>query len=97
MSLLLWVPRGHVALASAVLEGILTECGPINDSCVTVVNSKISMINIYPRSRHAREGDRNRNPHSIVLGPTFRLQVRLALRLRATPAVYRSNAGFPAI
>ena len=26
----LWVPRGHVALASAVLEGILTECGPIN-------------------------------------------------------------------
>ena len=27
---LMWVPRGHVALASTVLEGILTECGPIN-------------------------------------------------------------------
>ena len=30
---LVWVPRGHVALASAVLEGTLTKCGPINDSC----------------------------------------------------------------
>ena len=27
---LLWVPRGLVALASAVVEGTLTECGPIN-------------------------------------------------------------------
>ena len=26
---LLWVFRGHVALASDVLEGILTKCGPI--------------------------------------------------------------------
>ena len=28
--LLLWVPRGHVVLASAVLDGILTEWGPID-------------------------------------------------------------------
>ena len=27
---LLWVPRGHVAPSSAVLEGTLTEYGPIN-------------------------------------------------------------------
>ena len=27
---LLWVPRGHVALASAVLEGTLIECGSNN-------------------------------------------------------------------
>ena len=27
---LLWVPGEHVALASAVLEGTLTGCGPIN-------------------------------------------------------------------
>ena len=26
---LLWVPRGHVARASAVLGGTLTGCGPI--------------------------------------------------------------------
>ena len=27
---LLWVPRGHVARASAVLGGTLTGCGPID-------------------------------------------------------------------
>ena len=64
-------------------------------SCVTVVvNSRISMINFHPRPRHTRERDRSLNPHSIVLGPILRLQVRPALRLRATPAVYRSSAGF---
>ena len=92
---LLWVPRGHVALASAVLEGTLTECGPINGFlCVqiTVVSLMISMVNFYPR--HTRKGDRNLNPQSIVLGPFFHLQVRLALRLRAISALYRSSPGF---
>ena len=27
---LLWVSRGHVVLASVVLEGTLVQCGPIN-------------------------------------------------------------------
>ena len=31
--LLLWVPRGYVALANANFEGTLIECRPINDSC----------------------------------------------------------------
>ena len=31
---LLWVPRGHVAVANnAVLKGTFAECGPINDFC----------------------------------------------------------------
>ena len=46
----------------------------------TVVSLMISIkVNLYSRPRHTREGDRNPNPHSIVLGPIFRLQVRLAL------------------
>ena len=64
---------------------------------ITVVSLMISMINFYPRSRHTCEGDRNMNPNSIVQGLIFRLQVRLALRLRATSAFYRSSTGFPPI
>ena len=30
---MLWLPTGHGAVASAVLEGTLTECVPVNDSC----------------------------------------------------------------
>ena len=48
--ILLWVPRGHVALASVVLEGTLTECGPIHEFCVTIVTLRISKINFYPRA-----------------------------------------------
>ena len=94
---MLWVPRGHVALASAVLEGTLTECGPINAflCTVTVVSLRISMVNFYTRPRHTREGDRNLNPRSIVLGSIFCLHIWLALRLRATPVLYRSSARFP--
>ena len=29
----LWMPRGDVALANAVLEGPFTKSGPIKDSC----------------------------------------------------------------
>ena len=53
------------------------------------------MIKFYPRPRHTREGDRNLNPDSIALIPILRHRVRLAIRLRATPAVYRSSTGFP--
>ena len=84
---LLRVPRRHVARASAVLEGTLTECRPINGSCVTVVNLRISMVNLYPRPPcYTDERDRDLNPHTIVLfiGPIFRLQVP-APCLRATP------------
>ena len=68
MSLLL-VPRGHVALASVVLEGTLAECGPIKGVCVlvTVASLRISMVNFYPRPCHTRKGDRNLNSQSIVL------------------------------
>ena len=92
---LLWVAREHVTLASAVLEGTLTECGPTNDSCVTAVNLRIYTINVYLRPRHTCERGRNLNLQSIVLGPVFRFQAQLALRLRARPALYRSSAGFP--
>ena len=71
---LLWVPRGHVTLASAVLEGTLTECGPIKVFfcvLVTVVSLRISMVNFCPRPRRTREGDRNLNPQSIVPGSMF--------------------------
>ena len=73
----LWVPMGHVGLASAVFEGILTECGSIKGFCVlvTVVNLRISVVNFYPCPRHTREGDRNFNPQSIVLGSIFCLQI----------------------
>ena len=64
---------------------------------VTVVSLRISMVNFYPRPRHTRERDRNLNPKSIVLGSIFCLQIWPALRLRATPALYRSNAGFSPI
>ena len=94
---LLWMSKKHVALASAVLEGTLTECRPINDfSCnSTIRNLGISMINFDPRPRHTHEGNRNLNTHCIARGPTFRLFVRLALPLLATPALYRSSAGLP--
>ena len=50
---LLWVPGEHVALASAVFEGTLTECGPTNDSCVTVVvKLRIFVITFDPRPCH---------------------------------------------
>ena len=49
-TILLWVPRGHVALASVVLEGTLTECVPIYESCVTIVNLRTSKIDFYPRT-----------------------------------------------
>ena len=49
------------------------------------------MINVYPRPRHTRKGDRNLNPHSTELDPLFRLKVRLALRIRATLALNRSS------
>ena len=38
---LLWVPRGHVALASAVLERPLTECGPTNGVLCTGNSSEV--------------------------------------------------------
>ena len=93
---LLWMSRKHVAHASAVLEGTLTECGSIHDSsCNSRIRSLgISTINFDPRPRHTHEGYRNRNIHRIARGPTFRSHVRLALPLRATPAPYRSSAGF---
>ena len=74
---LLWVPGGHVALASAVLVSTLTECGPINGFCilVTVASLRISMVNLYPRPRHTGEGDRNLNAQSIVLASIFCLQI----------------------
>ena len=74
---LLWVYRGHVMLANALLEGTLTQFGLTNGFCVlvTVVSLRISMVNFYPRPRHTREGDRNLNPQNIILGPMFCLQV----------------------
>ena len=95
---LLWVPKGHVRSRGLFWTAPLPNAGQLTTLyCVTLVNSRISMINFHPRPRHTRERDRSLNPHSIVLGPTFRLQVRLALRLRATPVVYRSIAGFSII
>ena len=96
---LLWVPRGHVALVSVVLEGTLAECRQINGFCVllTVASLRISMVNFYPRPRHTREGGRNLNPQSIALASIFCLPILLALRLRATPALYRPSVGFPPI
>ena len=80
-------------------KALLPNAGQLTGFCVqvTVVSLMISMVNIYPRPRHTREGDRNLNPCRIVLGLIFRLQIQLALRLQATPALYRSNAGFPPI
>ena len=75
---LLWVPRGHVALASAVLEGTLTECGSLDGVLCTGNSSEfenLHMVNFYPRPPHTCEGDRNLNPHSIVLGLIFCLQI----------------------
>ena len=94
---LLWMSREHVAHASAVLEGTLTECGPINDSSCTssIRNLGISMMNLYPHPRPTHEGDGNLNAHCIARGATFRLYDRLNLPLRATPALYRSSAGLP--
>ena len=56
---LLWVPRGHVALASAVLEGTLTEWGPIKGVLCTDNSSKFEdshgqllfMSTSHPRRR----------------------------------------------
>ena len=46
---------------------------------------------------HTREGDRNLNPQSIVLGAILCLLGTLSPRRRAPPALYRSRAGFPPI
>ena len=40
---------------------------------ITIVLSlMISMVNVFPRPRHTCEGDRNLNPHNIVLGAVLR-------------------------
>ena len=56
---LLWVPRGYVAFASAVLEGTLTECGSINGFLCTgnsiefedLHGQLLSMSTLHPRRR----------------------------------------------
>ena len=56
---LLWVPRGHVTLASTVLEGTLVECGPINGFLCTGNSSEfedlhgqlLSTSTLHPRRR----------------------------------------------
>ena len=74
-----------MALASAVLEGTLTECANNGFLC-TGNSSEFEDLygQRYPRLRHTGEGDRDLNPRSIVLGSIFCLQIGLALRLRAT-------------
>ena len=74
---LLWVPRGHVALARGVLEVTLTECGQLTGFCVlvTVTSLRTFTVNFYPRPGHTREGDRNLNAQTIVLGSIFCLQI----------------------
>ena len=54
--LLLLVPRGHVALASVVLKGTLTECGPMNNSLCNSSEFGDLHINFYPSPRHTRKG-----------------------------------------
>ena len=75
--LLLGVPRGHMALARAVLEGTLTECGPINHSCVTGVNLRIPMINFIHVHATFAKGTEIEIPILLELGTIVRLQVRL--------------------
>ena len=74
----------------------LPNAGQLTVFCVqiTVVGLMVSMVNFRPHPRHTREGDQNLNPHSIVLliGQILHFQVRLTLRLQATPALYRSSA-----
>ena len=75
-----------MALAGSGLEATLPNAGQLA-TLITVVNLRISRINVYPRPRHTHDRDRIPNPHRIARGPIFRLQVPLALRLQAIPAL----------
>ena len=44
---LLWVPRGHVALVIAVLDGTLAECGPIDGVMCTGNNSSSEFEDLH--------------------------------------------------
>ena len=84
---LLWVPGEYVALASAVLEGALTECGSTNRFLCTDSDSEFGYLQgqaLSTSTPHPRRGS--------PLGPTYS-----TLLLRATPALYRRSAAFPPI
>ena len=83
---LLWVPRGLVALVGSGLEATLPNAGQLA-TVVIIVNLRIFMMNFYPRPRHTHDRDRILNLHRIARGSIIRLQVRLALRLQAIPAL----------
>ena len=74
---LLWVRRGHAALASVFWRAHLPNAGQLACFCVlvTVASSRISMVNFYPRPRHTHEGDRDLNPQIILLSSIFCLQI----------------------
>ena len=65
---LLWVPRGHVALASAVVEGTLTQCGPSNDPCNSCEFEDLHDQRLSTSMPILKE-ERNLNPHSTAQSP----------------------------
>ena len=63
---LLWVPRGHdVALASAILEGTLTESGPINGFLCTGNSSEYEKLHrqlLSTSTPHPRRRPESKSP-----------------------------------
>ena len=106
---LLWVPRGHVALASSVvLVGTFTECGPIYGFCVlvTVVSlTELSTSTPHPRRRPELESPEYCTRFNILpsdltsstpTSNTCALQVecRISFNLRIFSLDYSLNLNF---
>ena len=65
---LLWVPRGHMALAGTVSEGTLSKCGSINRLLCSGNGSEFEDLHgqLLPTSTLHPQRRRNLNPSSIV-------------------------------
>ena len=69
---LIWVPKGHVALASAVLEGTLTECGPINRFLCVDNNSSSEFDDLHGQllstsTSHSRRESESESPEYFMV------------------------------
>ena len=94
---LLWMPGGHVAIASTVQGSGIAECVAIA-SPVPVGKLRlywITWMSLEPRFRHTCDDAHKDNSLYIAKDPIFCLSLIKALTLRATRAPWGSRAGPP--
>ena len=82
--LLMWVPKRHVVLASAVEDFTLWECGAVPPPR-PVRKLILSWISLVPRARHTYEEFRKVNSHCIAQAKRHVAEARPAHCLRPSP------------